>query len=134
MRRSAGGDNRAAIWATRELRDEVSELARDGTISGIYFRWFHQSSNDALLIDLLRDAERQRSLLGVAVLVLACIVGVVCWQNRRTRAARRFCQQTTPTIHASTRTATPNSDLCRSASRKRSISSASLLDWWNQRK
>src|SRR5450759_215560 len=68
---AARGDNRAAIWATRELRDEVSELARDGTISGIYFRWYHQSSNDALLIDLLRDAEQQRSLLGVAVLVLA---------------------------------------------------------------
>ena len=80
-------DNRAAIWAARELRDEVSELARDGTISGVYFRWFHQSSNDALLIELLRDAERQRSLLGVAVLVLVVIVGVVCWQNRRTRAA-----------------------------------------------
>ncbi|MCX6627097.1 MAG: ATP-binding protein [Candidatus Solibacter sp.] len=82
-------DNRAAIWAARELRDEVSELARDGTISGVYFRWFHQSSNDALLIDLLRDAEQQRSLLGVAVVVLAIIVGVVCWQNRRTRAARQ---------------------------------------------
>jgi signal transduction histidine kinase len=81
-------DNRAAIWAVRELRDEVSELARDGTISGIYFRWFHQSSNDALLIDLLRDAERQRSLLGAAVAVLAGIVVLVCWQNRRTRAAR----------------------------------------------
>jgi signal transduction histidine kinase/CheY-like chemotaxis protein len=84
---AARRDNRAAIWAARELRDEVSELARDGTISGVYFRWFHQSSNDALLIELLREAERQRTQLGMAVLVLVVIVGVVCWQNRRTHAA-----------------------------------------------
>ena len=85
---AARRDNRAAIWAVRQLRDEISELARDGTISGIYFHWFHQSSNDALLIDLLSEAERQKSLLGMAVVVLVGIVGVVCWQNRRTRAAR----------------------------------------------
>jgi signal transduction histidine kinase/CheY-like chemotaxis protein len=81
-------NNRAAIWAARQLRDEISELARDGTISGVYFRWFHQSSNDALLVDLLSDAEWQKSLLAFAVAVLVGIVGVVCWQNRRTRAAR----------------------------------------------
>ena len=79
--------NADAIWAAKALREEISEMARDGTMTGIYFRWFHQSNNDALTIDLMEEARQRNMLLTIGVGVLFVILGIIFWQYRRTRAA-----------------------------------------------
>jgi signal transduction histidine kinase/CheY-like chemotaxis protein len=80
-------NNSAAKAAARELRMEISEMARDGALAGIYFHWFHQSNHDTLFIDMA-EAQRQRGiLLSAAVAALFLILGLTYWQYRRTRAA-----------------------------------------------
>jgi signal transduction histidine kinase/AmiR/NasT family two-component response regulator len=81
--------NRAAIRAADALRRQIGAMARDGTIAGIYFSWFHQSSNDALIIDLVEEAKQTSLLLTLSVVALAVILLFLCWQNGKIRAARR---------------------------------------------
>ena len=87
--------NPEAQWAAEALRDEISEMARDGTMTGTYFLWFHQSNNDALIIDLTEEAKQRNMLLTVAVGALFLILGVICWQYRRTRAAWKLADAAT---------------------------------------
>jgi ABC-type amino acid transport substrate-binding protein len=69
--------NSDAIRVAKALREEISEMARDGTMTGIYFRWFHQSNNDALTIDLMEEARQRNVLLSAGVGALFLILGVV---------------------------------------------------------
>jgi signal transduction histidine kinase/DNA-binding response OmpR family regulator len=87
--------NPDARWAAMALRNEISEMARDGTMTGTYFLWFHQSNNDALMIDLTEEAKRRSVLLSAAVGALFLILGVVYWQYRRTRAAWKLADAAT---------------------------------------
>jgi signal transduction histidine kinase/DNA-binding response OmpR family regulator len=87
--------NPAAIWAAQALRKEISEMVRDGTMAGTYFRWFHQSNNDALTIDLMEEAKQRNMLLTIAVVALFLILGVIYWQYRRARAAWKMADAAT---------------------------------------
>jgi signal transduction histidine kinase/CheY-like chemotaxis protein len=87
--------NSDAIWAAKALREEISEMARDGTMAGTYFRWFHQSNNDALTIDLMEEAKQRNMLLTIAVGLLFLILGVIYWQYRRARAAWKMADAAT---------------------------------------
>ncbi len=87
--------NKAAVKAAEALRDEISEMARDGTMAGIYFRWYHQSNNDALTIDLAEEEKWHNILLLSALGALILILGVICWQYRRTRAAWKMADKAT---------------------------------------
>jgi ABC-type amino acid transport substrate-binding protein len=55
----AARGNSDAIRAANALREEISEMARDGTMASIYFRWYHESNNDALTIDLTEEAKQR---------------------------------------------------------------------------
>jgi len=92
---AASRNNPDAIWAAKALREEISNMARDGTMAGIYFRWFHQSNNDALTIDLTEETERKNLLLSVAVCALLLILGTIYWQYRRTRTAWKLADAAT---------------------------------------
>jgi len=83
----AARGNSDAIQATNALREEISLMARDGTLASIYFRWYHESNNDSLTIDLTEEGKRRNLLLDVAVGALFLIMGVIYWQYRRTRSA-----------------------------------------------
>jgi signal transduction histidine kinase/CheY-like chemotaxis protein len=79
--------NPDAKWAAIALREEISNMARDGTLAGLYFRWNHQSNNDALTIDLTEEAKQRNVLLTVALGALFLILGVIYWLYRRSRTA-----------------------------------------------
>jgi signal transduction histidine kinase/CheY-like chemotaxis protein len=79
--------NPDAKWASIALREEISNMARDGTLAGIYFRWNHQSNNDALTIDLMEEEKQRRILLTIALGGLFAVLGAIYWQYRRMRAA-----------------------------------------------
>jgi signal transduction histidine kinase/CheY-like chemotaxis protein len=86
-------DNPEAIVAAKALREEISEMARDGTMAGIYFRWFHQSNDDALTIDLIEEAKQRNMMLTMAVAALFAIVGGMYWQYLRIRAAYKAADE-----------------------------------------
>jgi signal transduction histidine kinase/CheY-like chemotaxis protein len=81
--------NARAIRAANVLREEVSEMARDGTLASIYFRWYHESNNDTLTIDLTEEAKRRDVLRNIGVGGLFLILGVIYWLYQRARAARK---------------------------------------------
>jgi signal transduction histidine kinase/ActR/RegA family two-component response regulator len=81
--------NPDAKWAAEALRDELSSLSRDGTISSAYFKWVKQSSDDTLTIDLIDEAGRRSVLLAIAFFLVVGIAVVVGWQNQRLKAMRR---------------------------------------------
>jgi signal transduction histidine kinase/CheY-like chemotaxis protein len=74
-----------AARAARTIREGISGLFLDGTLSGIYFAASGQSTNDTTIIDLLAE-DRQRWVLATVGFGLAgAIAVVVAWQNRRLR-------------------------------------------------
>jgi signal transduction histidine kinase/CheY-like chemotaxis protein len=81
--------NPDAKWAAVALREEFSNLSRDGTISSAYFAWVKQSSDDTRTIDLIYEAKRRSVLLAVAFFLVVLIAAVVGWQNKRLQATRR---------------------------------------------
>ncbi len=85
--------NPDARWAAEALRDELSKLSGDGTISSAYFAWVKQSTDDTLTIDLIQDARRRSILLAVAFFLVVMIAAVVGWQNRRLHATRRRAEE-----------------------------------------
>lgn len=90
---AAARNNPDAILAAKALRDEISEMAADGSIASIYFRWFHQSNNDALTIDLIQQAKQRNMMLTIAIAALVLILGVVGWQYGRTRIAWKMADE-----------------------------------------
>jgi signal transduction histidine kinase/CheY-like chemotaxis protein len=80
--------NPKAKWAAEALRDELSNLSRDGTISSAYFAWVKQSIDDTRTIDLIEESSRRSVLLTIAFLLVAVIASVVGWQNKRLQATR----------------------------------------------
>ena len=81
--------NPDAKYAAMAIREEISNLSRDGAISSAYFTWTNQSTNDTMVIDLM-EAERNRSvLLSIAAALLVAIIAYVAAQNRWLKALRR---------------------------------------------
>ena len=91
----AARGNSDAIRAAQALREEISQMARDGTLASIYFRWYHESNIDALTIDLTEEAKQRNLLLSGAVGALFLILGFICWQYRRMRAAWKMADAAT---------------------------------------
>ena len=85
--------NSDAIWAAKALREEISRMASDGTMAGIYFSWYRESNNDAATIDLREEAKQRNAALSVALGALVLILGVIYWQYRRSRLAWKVADE-----------------------------------------
>jgi signal transduction histidine kinase/CheY-like chemotaxis protein len=85
--------NPEAKWAAVALREELSNLSRDGIISSAYFGWVKQSTDDVLTIDLLHEARIRSLLMAAAFLMVGGIAAVVAWQNQRLRITRRKAEE-----------------------------------------
>jgi signal transduction histidine kinase/CheY-like chemotaxis protein len=84
--------NPDARYAAAAIREEISRLALDGTISSAYFAWVHQSANDATVIDLMESEHRRTLWLTFTGLLLVGVAGVVAIQNRRLKVLRRTAE------------------------------------------
>ena len=84
--------NPDARRAAAAIRAEISRLSREGAVSGAYFAWVNQSTNDTLVIDLLDEAKRYTLLLSAAALTLLIVAVVIAWQNRRIGVAKRAAE------------------------------------------
>jgi signal transduction histidine kinase/ActR/RegA family two-component response regulator len=85
--------NPNAKWAAVAIRDEISNLSHDGTISSAYFSWVKQSTDDALTIDLIEEARRRSVMLAMAFFLVVVIAAVVGWQNKRLQATRHRAEE-----------------------------------------
>jgi len=83
-----------AVRAANRIRAAIGELARDGTLSSIYFRWFFDPRNEAMMIYHLTEAERRSWFLLGGISVLALLLALLVWQTRRFRAAKRAAERT----------------------------------------
>jgi signal transduction histidine kinase/DNA-binding response OmpR family regulator len=92
---AAARTNADAIRAAKALREEISSMARDGTMAGIYFRWFRQSNNEALMIDLTEEEKHLSMLRTLAIGALFLLLGGIFWQYLRTRTAWKLADAAT---------------------------------------
>jgi CheY-like chemotaxis protein len=89
----AARGNSDAIRAANALREEISEMARDGTMASIYFRWYHESNNDALTIDLTEEAKQRDMWRTIGIGGLFLILAMIHWLYRRARTAWRVADE-----------------------------------------
>jgi signal transduction histidine kinase/CheY-like chemotaxis protein len=75
--------------AADAIRAEIGEMAHDGTLSAIYFRWFLDPNNEASAVDMYIQERRRTREMGLAVCVLVAVLVLLVWQTRRLRTARR---------------------------------------------
>jgi len=85
-----------SIFSTKEkarvaemLRDEVSGIALDGTLSTILEEWAAFSSIDARSVYALRASEKRNGELGYGLAGLIVLVSLLWWQTRRAQSAQR---------------------------------------------
>jgi signal transduction histidine kinase len=83
---------RGATRAADALREEVIEMAKDGTLPTIYFHWFLDPNNQTTRIYLLEDAERKNHYLVVGLGLLFVALVLLSWQTRRVSAAQRAAE------------------------------------------
>ncbi|HLJ46244.1 MAG TPA: response regulator [Bryobacteraceae bacterium] len=78
----------AADW----LRDEIGEMASDGTLAGVDFRWHTSLATEASTIFQYRDARSYAILSFTAVAILFPAMILMAWLARRLRMAQRLAE------------------------------------------
>lgn len=78
-----------ARHAADAIREEISEMARDGTLSAISFRTARDPWNELSLITQLDDAELRGRWLGAGVGAMALMLVWIGWQSWKLRLVSR---------------------------------------------
>jgi hypothetical protein len=84
--------NREAVLAADILRDEIGAMARDGTLSGIDFRWHTSLSTEASTIFQYGQARNNSVVLLICLSVLAVALLAMVWLARRLRITQRHAE------------------------------------------
>ena len=82
-------NRRDARHAADILRDEIGEMAQDGSLAGIDYRWHTNISTESSTIFEFREARYYARLSLGATTVLVGVVGVMVWLLRRLRQAQK---------------------------------------------
>jgi signal transduction histidine kinase/DNA-binding response OmpR family regulator len=86
------GANKASRQARRAadiLQDEIGEMAADGTLAGIDFRWHTSLSTEASTIYQYGRSKDNSMVLTICLSVVAGAFLILAWMVRRLRAAQR---------------------------------------------
>lgn len=75
--------------AADAIRSEIGNLARDGTLAGIYAKWFFVTNVETKNIYELIDAQRRAQLLWWGICAMGIALGITLWQSFRVRSAQR---------------------------------------------
>jgi signal transduction histidine kinase/DNA-binding response OmpR family regulator len=81
-----------AARAADAIRQGIGALAGDGTLSSIYFRWFLDPNNEAMIVHYLAEAQRRNQYMAMGLCTLALMLILLAWQTLRVRAARRVAE------------------------------------------
>ena len=82
-------NDRQAQYAADALYSEIGRMARDGSLSALYFRLFLDPSNEGTIIYYLTESQRRNRYMVVGICLLALLLLLVGYQSIRIRAARR---------------------------------------------
>ncbi len=86
------GARMEAAPAAAALRDEITNLAGDGTMSSLYAKWLFSTSDETKAISELRESQRYAAVLGWLSFALIAGLSFAIVQIFRVRAARRAAQ------------------------------------------
>jgi len=81
--------------AADEIREEIINMAKDGTLAAICLRWYLYPDTQALTAYYLDQAQRRNRYLIVGVGLLASLLALLAWQARLLRASRREAESAT---------------------------------------
>ena len=82
-----------AARAAAAIRSEIGNMAADGALSSIYFRWYLDPNNEAMIVYYLTQAQRRNDYLTVGLLVMLTLLGLLGLQTRRVRAAQTSAER-----------------------------------------
>ena len=85
----------AAQRAADEIRSEIINLAKDGTLAAIYLRWYLYPDNQVLAVYYLGEAERRNEYLIGGMCLLVSSLALLAWQTRLLQASRRQAESAT---------------------------------------
>ncbi len=74
--------------AADQLRGGIGEMAEDGELSSIYFRWFLDPNSDTVSIFFLEAAARQRLYLLIIIVALVALLVALVVLGQRLHAAK----------------------------------------------
>ena len=81
--------------AADEIREEIINLTKDGTLSAICLQWYLYPDTQALTDYYLEQAQRRNRYLIAGVGLLASLLVLLAWQARLLRASRREAESAT---------------------------------------
>ncbi len=81
--------------AADEIREEIINLTKDGTLSAISLKWYLYPDTQALTAYYLDEAQRRNRYLIAGVGLLASLLLLLAWQARLLRASRREAESAT---------------------------------------
>mgnify|MGYP001614325658 FL=1 len=82
-----------AVAAADEIRDEIGNLARDGTLSSISARWGLYVTGETTMLFDFTEARRRTVLLVVGISLLGALSVVLIWLGCRLRSAKRAAEE-----------------------------------------
>ncbi|MBC8167849.1 MAG: transporter substrate-binding domain-containing protein, partial [Bryobacteraceae bacterium] len=78
------GSTKAAAAAADAIREEIYELARDGTMSASLDRWASLSASETRSVLSMQASGREKQMLAWALGAVVLLAGCIVWQVRRT--------------------------------------------------
>ncbi|MBC8167829.1 MAG: response regulator [Bryobacteraceae bacterium] len=96
------GSTKAAAAAADAIREEMYELARDGTMSASLDRWASLSASETRSVLSMQASGREKQMLAWALGAVVLLAGCIVWQVRRTSANQseiiRVLESTTDSV------------------------------------
>jgi signal transduction histidine kinase/DNA-binding response OmpR family regulator len=81
-----------AARAADLVRVTIGNMAVDGTVSGIYYRYFRDPTSEAIFVDYLIQSQNRNLYLAAGLSGLALLLILLGWQTTRVHAARRVAE------------------------------------------
>ncbi len=78
-----------AAEAARRLRQELSQMTRDGTVAAVLNKWSSLSTVDAQSVMQLEETRRQNLYFRYGIVMLLTAAGALAWQVRRAQVSGR---------------------------------------------
>src|SRR3954447_8556 len=78
-----------AVAAADAIRAAIGDMAADGRLAAIYFRWYASPSNEALLLQYLAQAQREDRIKTIGLVLSIAGCGLLAWLVANLRRAKK---------------------------------------------
>src|SRR5262249_5668321 len=77
------------------LREQLGVMVRDGFYSTVCLKWYGRPTNEAMMVELVTQAEAENRQRNTAVAALALFSALLLWMAWRLHLARRSAERAT---------------------------------------